>query len=188
MATLKQILANRRNALKARGPLSPAGKDVVSRNALTHGLSAKKHLRTACDDPDELDRFCQRLWLDLDPVGQVEIILAERILAAAWRLRRLVRIESELLDRGLQKSKELLSLQKKWKPQTPAPSLGDSVAYNLNSVNTYGKLMRHEAALERSLHRNLNQFQKFRAQRLGGPQNTPTLLLLLRLDQNDPDR
>jgi len=186
MATTRQILANRRNALKGTGPNSPAGKDIVSRNAVTHGLSAKKHLLTTFDDPDELERFCQRLWLDLDPVGQVEIILAERILAA-WRLRRLVRIESEILERGFEKSKSLLPLHEKYDPHTPPPSLGSSVAENLNSVDTYGKLSRHEAALERSLHRNLNQLQKFRSQRLEFSGNVSTFLLV-RLVQDAPDR
>ncbi len=54
MATTKQILANRRNALKGTGPNSTAGKDIVSRNAVTHGLRAQKHLLTTFDDPDEL--------------------------------------------------------------------------------------------------------------------------------------
>ena len=187
MATTRQILANRRNALKGTGPNSPAGKDIVSRNAVTHGLSAQKHLLTTFDDPEELERFSQRLWLDLDPVGQVEIILAERILAAAWRLRRLVRIESEILERGFEKSKSLLPLHEKYDPHTTPPSLGSSVAENINSVDTYGKLSWHEAALERSLHRNLNQLQKFRSQRLEFSGEVTTLLLV-RLAQDPPDR
>ena len=45
MATTKQILANRRNARKGTGPNSPVGKDIVSRNAVTHGLSPSYAVR-----------------------------------------------------------------------------------------------------------------------------------------------
>jgi hypothetical protein len=40
MASEKQILANRANALKSRGPRSAGGKARASRNAIRHGLSA----------------------------------------------------------------------------------------------------------------------------------------------------
>src|ERR1700682_336696 len=40
MASEKQIIANRANALKSRGPRSAAGKARVSRNAIHHGLAA----------------------------------------------------------------------------------------------------------------------------------------------------
>src|SRR5437867_2070172 len=39
MATLKQIVANRRNALKSTGPTSEEGKKQSRRNALKHGLA-----------------------------------------------------------------------------------------------------------------------------------------------------
>jgi hypothetical protein len=40
MASEKQILANRANALKSRGPCSAGGKARASRNAIRHGLAA----------------------------------------------------------------------------------------------------------------------------------------------------
>jgi hypothetical protein len=40
MASEKQILANRANALKSQGPRSAGGKARASRNAVRHGLSA----------------------------------------------------------------------------------------------------------------------------------------------------
>ena len=40
MASEKQILANRANALKSRGPRSAGGKARASRNAIRHGLAA----------------------------------------------------------------------------------------------------------------------------------------------------
>jgi len=44
MATKAQIAANRRNAKRSTGPKSPAGKAILSMNALRHGLRAQKTL------------------------------------------------------------------------------------------------------------------------------------------------
>ncbi len=39
-----KIRANRRNAKKSTGPRTFLGKEKVSGNALTHGLTAEKHV------------------------------------------------------------------------------------------------------------------------------------------------
>ena len=41
MTSLKQIEANRRNAMKSTGPKSEAGKEQSQRNAVSHGLTAE---------------------------------------------------------------------------------------------------------------------------------------------------
>jgi hypothetical protein len=46
MASERQLLANRGNALKSTGPKSAEGKQRVSANALKHGLSAQTHMLT----------------------------------------------------------------------------------------------------------------------------------------------
>src|SRR5262245_24482140 len=42
MASIKQIEANRSNALNGKGPRTAEGKARSSRNALTHGLTAQE--------------------------------------------------------------------------------------------------------------------------------------------------
>ena len=42
--SLKKVLANRANAKKSTGPVTFKGKSKVAGNAITHGLSAEKHV------------------------------------------------------------------------------------------------------------------------------------------------
>jgi hypothetical protein len=92
MATLRQILANQRNAQKSTGPVSDDGKAVVARNALKHGVFCEDLLAEG-EDPAELDAFRNAFLADIAPLGASQCILAERIISASWRLKRLSRAE-----------------------------------------------------------------------------------------------
>ncbi len=97
MATPAQIAANRRNALRSTGPRTLEGKLAASRNALRHGLSSNAALLLD-EDPAEFDHFRQSLHDALHPACPLEAALVERIVLAAWRLRRASRFEAGLLD------------------------------------------------------------------------------------------
>ena len=45
MSTTAQILANRLNSQKSTGPQTAEGKDVVSQNAVKHGLFAESVIK-----------------------------------------------------------------------------------------------------------------------------------------------
>ena len=89
----KQTQANRRNALKSTGPTPPEGKAAASQNALTHGLLSRQVLLPG-EDEATLAELSGRLRDELRPVGELEGLLVERVIAAAWRLRRLGRVEA----------------------------------------------------------------------------------------------
>jgi hypothetical protein len=56
MTSLKEIEANRRNALKSTGPTSEAGKERSRRNAMRHGLTAETVVEPL-EDPEEYKAF-----------------------------------------------------------------------------------------------------------------------------------
>ena len=98
MATRKQVFANGLNALKSTGPKTPAGRNAVRHNALTHGLLAMDVVLSS-ESAEEFSNFAQRLWEYWAPVGLREEDLVQVLIATCWRLRRCVRIETGIFDK-----------------------------------------------------------------------------------------
>jgi hypothetical protein len=88
----KKIEANRQNARKSTGPKTPEGKAAVRQNALKHGLLSQVVLLPG-EDGEALQELGERLRAELQPVGELEIRLVDRIIAVYWRLRRLGQVE-----------------------------------------------------------------------------------------------
>jgi hypothetical protein len=97
MTSEKKARANRQNALKSTGPKTPEGKDAVHLNALKHGLLAQEVL-TPGEDEAALMELAEGFVAELRPVGELEVRLAENIIADYWRLRRLRRVEAGIFS------------------------------------------------------------------------------------------
>jgi hypothetical protein len=95
MTSIKQIEANRRNALQSTGPKTAEGKAVVALNAMKHGLLSRELLLPG-EDGTDLSEFAENPRAQLAPVGALESLFVDRIIAAVWRLRRLIRVETGL--------------------------------------------------------------------------------------------
>jgi hypothetical protein len=95
----KKTEANRQNALKSTGPKTPEGKSAASRNALRHGLLSKEVLLPG-EDSEVLRELDEGLRDELQPAGELENLLVDRIIAAIWRLRRLGRVEAGIFVWG----------------------------------------------------------------------------------------
>ena len=93
MTSDKKAEANRRNALKSTGPRTPEGKDAVRLNALRHGLRSEEILLPG-EDEEALRELDEHLRNELQPVGELENLLVDRIIASYWRLRRAGRVEA----------------------------------------------------------------------------------------------
>jgi hypothetical protein len=93
MTSEKKAQANRQNALKSTGPKTPEGKDAVRLNAMKYGLLCQEVLLPG-EDEEALRELSEHLWTELKPVGEMENLLVDRIIASHWRLRRLGRVEA----------------------------------------------------------------------------------------------
>src|ERR1035437_5001088 len=97
MSSLKQIEANRRNALKSTGPTTPEGKERSRRNAVRHGLTAETVIETL-EDAEDYQAFEAAVIADYDAESAVERELVLRLASVLWRLRRATGMETALFE------------------------------------------------------------------------------------------
>src|SRR5262245_42194632 len=97
MSSLKQIEANRRNALKSTGPTTLEGKLRSRCNALRHGLTAETVI-AALENSDDYQAFEAAVISDYDAESAVERELVLRLASVLWRLRRATGIETGLFE------------------------------------------------------------------------------------------
>ena len=91
--SLKKVLANRANAKKSTGPVTFEGKSKVAGNAITHGLSAEKHVIVG-ENLAEFKVFKDSMFQIYEPEGAYEEEIFIKIVDLKWRLRRVSSIET----------------------------------------------------------------------------------------------
>jgi ribosomal protein L17 len=148
MSTAAQIVANRANAQHSTGPRSVEGKAASSRNALKFGIHAKS-LVIPGEDPEELEELTRDYERDLAPVGAVETTLVETIVRAAWLMRRVTRIEADVVHARLAAQKN------------PGPHpLGDIYIDDAAAGKLFESLARRYQALQRDYYRALKEIRE----------------------------
>jgi hypothetical protein len=100
MTTPAKKTSNRQNALQSTGPQTQEGKAIASKNATKHGLLSREVLLPN-ENAEALAELAQRLREDLQPVGELEDLLVDRVISFIWRLRRLVRVEGGIFTSNL---------------------------------------------------------------------------------------
>ncbi len=173
MSTEAQIRANRRNAQKSTGPRSSQGKAAVSQNAVQHGLSARQTIINSESQAD-FDLYRERMLAELAPASPMESMLAERIVALSWRLKRAGRIQNQTIDAlntdntfgPLTKLKQSL-LFKNLDQSQPRPStstanlvLGRMAIKDFANARVLDRLLMYERRIEHSLYKTILEFQR----------------------------
>src|SRR5262245_48098562 len=96
MLTPAKIEANRQNAQHSTGPKTPEGLARSSQNATKHGLFARAPVLPG-EDPEAYRMLREQYFEELQPQGALETELVERVINAAWRMRRFAQIEAEVM-------------------------------------------------------------------------------------------
>ena len=94
---VRQWQANRRNAAKSTGPITPEGKEHSRCNAVRHGLTAETVIG-ALEDAEDYKAFEAAIIADYDAQSAVERELVLRLASALWRLRRATAMETGLFE------------------------------------------------------------------------------------------
>lgn len=156
-----RAITNRRNATHSTGPTSPEGRAVSRMNALRHGMTAVS-LVLPDERAEDFVAFSSDLHAALAPSGALEEVLAERIVTTAWRLRRVLRVETGVYT---------------WRMRNDGfGPLDVSVAFIQDGRRVFDKLARYESALERGLTSALHELQRLRAAR-GGREVAPPVVV-----------
>ncbi len=145
MTSDKQADANRRNAQKSTGPNTPEGKNAVRLNALKHGLLSQEVVLPG-EDEAALKELAERLLVELQPVGVLEAVCVEEIMAAVWRLRRLRRVEAGIFAFELYQE---LAERAQQEASSYEKSLMDQVLEDTNEI-TITDEQKHQEALSRA--------------------------------------
>ncbi len=173
MTTEAQLLANRRNAQKSTGPRTDEGKAAVSQNALRHGLTASRDIISS-ESQDQFDLYRDQLLAELNPAGPVESMLAERIVALSWRLKRIGRIQNQAFDAlnadntasPLAKLTQSLFSKGLGRPQDGPSVPDDTLALGRMAVKDFSnarvleRLLMYERRIEHSLYKTLLEIQR----------------------------
>lgn len=153
---------NRANSLKSTGPRTEAGKNASSRrNALRHGLASERVLALTRAEVETVQEFVEDVHRCLGPVGPVEALLVDRATSILWRLRRISRLETELLR------------VEGYGSNLPSLQLGVAFSQAAGNSDSFTKLARYEANLDRAFHRVMHELERVQAQRAGQPMVPP---------------
>ena len=174
MATEAQTLANRNNSKKSTGPKTPQGKQIISQNALKHGLSAANDIISSESRPD-FDLYRDRLLAELAPQSPIESMLAERVVSLSWRLKRTARIQNQTIDtmnKDNNTPSPLAKLAQSLFPrgsvqQHPAGSnehapltLGRLAVKDFSNARVLERLLMYERRIENSLYKTILELQR----------------------------
>jgi hypothetical protein len=155
-ATLSEArqTANTANARLSTGPRTEEGKARSSQNARKHGLTASQ-LVIAAEDREEFDEFHAQLQTDIQPQGALQQILFDQLVASAWNLRRIRRMEAEL---------------------TAYARTYLDILDNPELIAKLDRLARHETRVERSFHRSLHELKSLQTDAALAPTLPPAFI------------
>ena len=130
MATIKQINANRKNALLSKGPKTDLGKLNSSKNSLKHGLTAKQLV--IGEDLNEFQKYRDHMIEALKPEGILEEQVVFKIIDVGFRLRRIGGIEAgiynqEILHHEIDEYKQKMAEKIEFKDQELVQSSDRSI-------------------------------------------------------------
>jgi hypothetical protein len=128
----ERLAANAANAQHSTGPRTPEGLARSSQNSRTHGLTARDVI-VAPDEREEFEQLLHDYQTDVKPQDAIQRSLFDDLVAAAWNLRRIRRMEVRACS--------------------DATLSADQLEKDLD------RLIRYKAHTERTFHRSLKELK-----------------------------
>ena len=173
------------------GPKTENGKAIASKNALSHGMRSQQPVIPGIERPADWRRHLDGILASLEPEGELEAILAERVATLFWRLRRVTRFELAVITRDVEGSAEDVAIADAYAAailpsENPAGGIDPAQVAKLQErrvvpdTRDLDKIMRYEAHLHRQCLQTLHELEAFQARRRGEQTH------LARLDISSP--
>ena len=169
MSTDDQIAANQQNSQLSTGPQTPEGKEVSKMNALKHGLLSKEVLLEG-ESEELLIDFGKRIRDELKPIGELELLLIDKIITYSWRLRRVISVQKAMME--WEREDELVSMFPL--NEKPNKQKGRRAIRSMIVNEDTEKLTRYEASVVRNFYKALHELTRIQAVRRG--ENPPVPL------------
>jgi len=157
------------------GPRTSAGKAIASRNAIRHGIMAPhpaiiEGLETEAD----WDTHVAGIVANYSPDGALEQELAERIASLLWRLRRVTRYETAVINHQVAETRQDLRLANAYlAPKHAAVRDPDPLLVAAHKekrvipLEDMDKVMRYETHLQRQVVQTIHELEALQARRHG---------------------
>ena len=170
MTSKKQVDSNRLNARQSTGPSTAKGKTAIKHNAVRHGLTANT-LVLPGENAEEFELLRDQFIDDFKPETVLEQCLVERLVTAAWRLRRVLRVETGMFAAAVEQMirwEHIADSITRCKSQVERDTarMGCAFPSAQGDSNALAQLARYEAAIERSFYRALHALRSEQASHL----------------------
>jgi hypothetical protein len=150
MRSQARIEAGRRNGMLAKGKKSEEARQKCAKNSVKHGLFSKT-LVLANESP-ELFEETRKTYYDLwKPENEFEADLVNDMIAARWRLNRVMMVEAETIDLRQARMDQSGELKKEFEIIPEPTRVAIAFEKEMNESKTLANLSRYEARYHRQL-------------------------------------
>jgi len=164
-------------AVGKRGPTTEGGRRAVRHNAVKHGLRSGDPVIPVFESFDEWESFRDGIIAGYEPEGRLETELAERSALLLWRLKRVVRYETEMTAHYLDDIPDDLAAAARYASGALAipaeeivtPDKIDALTSRrlLPAKDSMEKVMRYEGHLHRQWVQTHHELEAIQARRRG---------------------
>ena len=152
--TAARMTANRANAQHSTGPQDTARTRF---NGVQHGLTSRQTVIPG-ESQQEYDEFREEFLSDLNPQSAIERTLADRAIAAAWRLKRFQGVESAFFN-------DRVSAFLNDNPDADPAAAMANLFIDPVETKKMSLFLRYQTTVQREYDKSISEFKKAKAER-----------------------
>jgi hypothetical protein len=136
------------SSLAKGGPVTQEGKEVVKWNAVKHGLRSPAPVVPGVEKAEEWEDHIDGILGNLRPEGHLELVLAERVALLSWRLKRVIRYETESIALFQEKAEDDLADRRRFASRILGAAHPEDVHSHLKVARSEYQLLKRFPKLE----------------------------------------